>query len=114
MTDRDMSDRELIEMIRDRPGMFGLDGSYYPTAMFLTGLDVGTSGRLLAGFREWLLARKGEESSFTWMLLVIEDAFPATGLRHWASLTKSQEQSAVDHLFDLLLAFLAAREPAGR
>ncbi|MER7099682.1 hypothetical protein ABT383_08360 [Streptomyces humidus] len=109
-----MSDRELIEMVRDRTGMFGLNGSYYPTAMFLTGLDLGTSGRLLDGFREWLLARKGEESSFTWMLLVIEDAFPGTGPRHWASLTESQQQSAVDHLFDLLIAFLVERQPAGR
>jgi hypothetical protein len=105
-----MTDRELIEKIRDRPGMYSLEGTYYPTAMFITGLDIGTSGRLLDGFREWLLARKGEESSFTWIPLVLEDAFPGTGIRHWKSLAESQQQPAVDHLFDLLTAFLAERE----
>jgi len=105
-----MTDRELIEKIRDRPGMFGLDGSYYPTAMFVTGLDVGTSGRLLDGFREWLIQRKGDESSFIWPLLVLEDAFPDAGIRHWTSLTESQQQPTTDHLFALLLAFLTERE----
>ncbi|WP_329218438.1 hypothetical protein OG352_19185 [Streptomyces sp. NBC_01485] len=105
-----MTDRELIEKIRDRPGMFGLDGSYYPTAMFLTGLDLGTSGRVLDGFREWLLIRKGEESSYMWIPLVLEDAFPGTGIRHWKTLTESQQQLAVDHLFALLVAFLTERE----
>jgi hypothetical protein len=105
-----VTDRELIEGIRDRPGMFALDGSFYPTAMFLTGLDCGTSGRLLDGFREWLLRRQSKESSFIWPLLVLEDAFPASDVHHWSSLTNEQQQPAVDHLFALLVAFLAERE----
>ncbi|MER5530733.1 hypothetical protein ABT075_40190 [Streptomyces sp. NPDC002677] len=107
-----MTDRELIEKIRDRPGMFGLDGSYYPTAMFLTGLDLGTSGRLLDGFRAWLLERRSEESTFIWPLLVLEDAFPDSGVRHWTDLTREQQQPATQHLFTLLLAFLAERGSA--
>ncbi|MFF4502914.1 hypothetical protein [Streptomyces sp. NPDC001401] len=107
-----MNDKDCIEAIRDRPGMFGLDGTYYPTAMLVLGIDVGTSGRLLAGFREWLLARKGEESSFMWIPLVLEDAFPGTGIRHWKSLAESQQQPAVDHLFALLIEFLTERETA--
>ncbi|GAA3844645.1 hypothetical protein GCM10022403_090680 [Streptomyces coacervatus] len=105
-----MNDKGLIENIRDRPGMYGLDGTYYPTAMLVLGIDLGTSGRLLDGFREWLLARKGEESSFMWMLLVLEDAFPGTGIHHWKSLTENQQQPAVDHLFALLIEFLTERE----
>ncbi|WP_406494928.1 hypothetical protein OHB06_31025 [Streptomyces sp. NBC_01604] len=52
--------------------MFGLDGSYHPTAMFLAGLASAP----------WLVRRKGEESSFVWTRLVLEDAFPDAGVRH--------------------------------
>ncbi|MEU4151715.1 hypothetical protein [Streptomyces sp. NPDC026659] len=107
-----MTDRELIESIRDRPGMYGLDGTYHPTAMLITGVDIGRSGRLLDGFREWLLARKGEDSSFMWLILVLEDAFPGTGIRHWRQLSDSQQSVAVDRLFALLTAFLAERDDA--
>jgi len=105
-----MTGIELIKKIRDRPGMFGLDGSYYPAVMLLTGLDLGTSGRLLDGFRAWLLQRGGKENSFIWPLLVLEDAFPDSGVRHWSSLTEEQQQRAMEHLFTLLLAFLAERK----
>ncbi|MFB0618674.1 hypothetical protein [Streptomyces sp. AGS-58] len=105
-----MTDTELIASIRDRPGMYCLDGSYYAAAMLVAGIDLGRSGRLLDGFREWLLARKGEESSFVWILLVLEDAFPDAGIRHWSQLTDDRQQQAVSHLFALLLAFLSERD----
>lgn len=107
-----MTDRELIENIRDRPGMYCLDGTYYAAAMLVQGIDLGTSGRLLNGFREWLLARKGEESSFMWIPLVLEDAFPGTGIHNWKQLSDSRQQPAVDHLFTLLIAFLSERDAA--
>ncbi|MEU8471909.1 hypothetical protein AB0F30_29060 [Streptomyces sp. NPDC029006] len=78
-------------------------------AILVTGIDLGRSGRLLDGFREWLLARKGEESSFVWILLVLEDAFPGAGVRRWTQLTDDRQQQAVNHLFTLLLAFLSER-----
>ncbi|MFI9171866.1 hypothetical protein [Streptomyces lincolnensis] len=88
-------------------------GLYYPTATFLTGFDLGSSNRLLRGFDEWLVARKGEKSSLGWTALVLEDAFPGAGIRHWAALTEEQQQPAVDHLFDLVLAFLEERDASG-
>lgn len=33
---------------------------------FIVGLDLGTRGRLLEGFREYLILRLGEESSLWW------------------------------------------------
>lgn len=107
-----MTDRELIESIRDRPEMYCLDGTYCAAAMFVAGIDLGTSGRLLDGFREWLLARKGDESSYMWIPLVLEDAFPGAGIRRWKQLTPEQQQPAVDHLFTLLVAFLSERDAA--
>ncbi|MYW42724.1 hypothetical protein [Streptomyces sp. SID161] len=107
-----MTDAELIGSIRDRPGMYALDGTYYAAAMLVTGIDLGTSGRLLDGWRDWLLARKGEESSFMWIPLVLEDAFPDSEIRHWSQLTEGQQRRAVDHLFTLLLAFLSERDAA--
>ncbi|MCD7441323.1 hypothetical protein K4B79_24250 [Streptomyces lincolnensis] len=105
-----MNDRELIEQIRARPGMFGLNGFSYPTAMFLTGFDLGSSNRLLHGFEEWLIARRGEQSSLGWPALVLEDAFPGADIRYWGTLTEEQQQPAVDHLFRLVLDFLDKRE----
>ncbi|MEU7662565.1 hypothetical protein [Streptomyces lincolnensis] len=105
-----MNERELIERVRDRPGMFGLNGFYYPTVTFLDGYDLGRSGALLQGFTEWLIARKGKETSLGWRALVLEEVFPDSGIRHWSSLTEDQQQPAVDHLFALLLDFLDERE----
>ncbi|MEV7682940.1 hypothetical protein AB0O64_30975 [Streptomyces sp. NPDC088341] len=110
MDDKEL--RELIGKVRDRPGLYGLDGTYYPTVTFLMGLDMGRSGRLLDGFTEWLLRRKGEESSLGWQALTLEEAFPDAGIRHWGALTKDQQQLAVDRLFSLLLDFLDERDSA--
>ncbi|WP_251096557.1 hypothetical protein [Streptomyces sp. Caat 7-52] len=107
-----MTDRELIESIRDRPGTYALDSTYYAAAMLVAGIDLGTSGRLLDGWRDWLLARKGEESSRMWIPLVLEDAFPGTGIWHWTHLTTQEQQHAFDHLFILLIAFLSERDAA--
>ncbi|MFI2765456.1 hypothetical protein ACH5A3_42690 [Streptomyces echinatus] len=105
-----MTGKELIESIRDRPGMYALDGTYYATVMLVVGIDLGMSGRLLDGWRDWLLARKGEPNSRMWICLVLEDAFPGAGIWHWSHLTQEQQQHAVDHLFTLLIAFLSERD----
>lgn len=107
-----MNEKEFIEQVRARPGLFGLDGSYYPTATFLEGLDLGWSGRLLDGFSKWLVERTGEKSSLGWRALAIEEAFPGAEIRHWRSLDKEQQQHAVDVLFSLLLQFLQERDDA--
>ncbi|MCD7441324.1 hypothetical protein K4B79_24255 [Streptomyces lincolnensis] len=107
-----MKDREVIEAIRDHPQGYGLDGTYYPTAMFLTGIDVGRSNETLRGFTEWLVVRRGELNSFYWHKLVLLDLFPDMSLYTWRSpehLTPEQHQQAVEHLFSLVLEFLDVR-----
>jgi len=106
-----VNDKEFIEQVRDRAGMFGLNGSYYPTAMFLQGFDIARCGGLLRGFTEWLVVRKGECSSFNWLASVFDEALPGVGVRHLKNgLTPDQDQQAVDHLFSLVLEFLDVRD----
>ncbi|MBT2389048.1 hypothetical protein J7E87_06335 [Streptomyces sp. ISL-1] len=105
-----MNDKEFIEQVRARPGIYGLNGTYYPTVTFLVGFDLGRSGGLLRGFNEWLVARKGEETSLNWIALILEEAFPDAGIRHWTALDREQERHAVHRLFSLLLEFLTVRD----
>jgi hypothetical protein len=107
-----VDDKRLVEKIGEHPEGYGLDGTYYPTAMFLTGIDVGRSGGLLRGFTEWLVVRRGECSSFYWHKLVLLDLFPDMRLDGWKDpdhLTPEQHRQVVEHLFSLVLEFLDVR-----
>ncbi|MGW1729141.1 hypothetical protein ACWCQK_40685 [Streptomyces sp. NPDC002306] len=107
-----MNDKQLIEKIRDNAEGYGLDGTYYPTVMFLTGTDIGRSSGLLRGFTEWLVVRRGECNSFYWHKLVLLDLFPDMNFRDWKApshLTPDQHRQAVEHLFSLILEFLTVR-----
>ena len=107
-----MNDKQFVEAIRDSPEGNGLDGTYYPTAMFLTGSRRRQVGRTARGFTEWLVVRRGECSSFHWHKLVLLDLFPDMSLKGWKNpdhLTPEQHRQAVDHLFSLVLAFLDVR-----
>ncbi|MEU2496504.1 hypothetical protein QRN89_10395 [Streptomyces chengbuensis] len=105
-----MADKQLIEHLRARPGIYGLNGTYHPTAMLLLGFDLARDGGLLRGFREWLVVRKGEPSSAVWYALVFQESLPGVSLRNWGRLEPEQDQRAVDHLFSLVLEFLDVRD----
>ncbi|MDX3054954.1 hypothetical protein PV394_07360 [Streptomyces sp. NE06-03E] len=105
-----MNDKKRLEQIRDRPGMYGLNGTYHSTAMLVLGFDLGRSGDLLDGFTEWLVVRKGEPSSLVWFALVFQEALPGGSLQNMAHMDPHQDQQAVDRLFELLLQFLELRE----
>ncbi|MFI5677361.1 hypothetical protein [Streptomyces cellulosae] len=110
-----MNDRKFFEGVRSRPGLYGLNGSYKSTFMFLIGFDEARSGGLLRGFTEWLVVRKGECSSFGWQALVLDEALPDVESWGWNKLEKlnsQQERKAVDLLLSLLLEFLAVRDDA--
>ncbi|MFD3437253.1 hypothetical protein ACFWU3_07085 [Streptomyces sp. NPDC058685] len=107
-----MSDRQFVEQLCARPGMYGLNGTYHPTAMLLMGFDLARDGALLRGFREWLTVRKGEPSSLVWYALVFQEALPGVSLLNWGRLEPEQDLRAVDHLFSLVLEFLDVRDDA--
>ncbi|MCX4859339.1 hypothetical protein [Streptomyces canus] len=108
-----MNDGKFFEGVRSRPGLYGLNGSYEATVMFLVGFNEARSGGLLRGFTEWLVVRKGECSSFGWQALVLDEALPDVESWGWNKLGKlnpEQEQEAVDLLLSLLVEFLAVRD----
>jgi hypothetical protein len=105
-----MNDMNLIEQIRARPAIFGLNGSYGQCVTFLEGFDLGRSGGLLRGFSEWLVVRRGVASSLGWRTLVLEMAFPDAEIRRPDSLNHDQSLHATDCLFSLLMEFMPLRD----
>lgn len=102
---------EHLELIRTRPGMYGLDGSYGSYVTYLYGYDAGTQGSALLGFREWLLLKLGRQSSFVWSSLITELAVPgASGSFGYRGLDEEQNQTAVQALFQFLRDFLRDRD----
>lgn len=49
--------RDLVTAVRREPARHGLDGTFATATAFVLGLDAGTSGSMLTGFREWLVVR---------------------------------------------------------
>jgi hypothetical protein len=129
-----MNYRELFQQIRERPGMWGLDGSYGQFCAFLLGCDAGNAWSLLIGFREWLVVRFKEShrpDNVVWDGLILWLAFPEcwratplwadksvavytlelpAGTRTDPSETNNHARRAVELLFDLLDAFWEERE----
>jgi hypothetical protein len=98
--------QELVTAIRREPARHGLDGTFATTTAFILGLDAGTSGSMLTGFREWLVVRLDRDHNLTWPALV----------RHLAPggwihpLTPRADTEAVITLHRLLAEFFDARE----
>lgn len=126
--------RELFTAIHQRPGMWGLDGSYGQFCAFLLGCNEGTSQALLTGFDEWLRMRfqgKHRPTNVAWPGLILWLAFP----ENWRSTplwadptvalyelaiprgtqtdpfeTNDEARRAVEMLFRLLDEFLEMRQ----
>ncbi len=110
-----MEYRTHFAAVRQRPGLYGLSGSFGQFAAYLNGVDDGSDGRALAGFREWLAVRLGRGNNLAWSGLVLHLAFPGgwPGLRERLA-DPEQNAVAVVTLFELLDEFLAERaQPDG-
>jgi hypothetical protein len=68
--------RQLFTDVRQRPGMFGLDGTFHDFTVFVRGCEAGNDWQLLAGFRESLIARLAAGNNLGWEGLVLHLAFP--------------------------------------
>ncbi|MEV7549290.1 hypothetical protein AB0N89_06670 [Amycolatopsis sp. NPDC089917] len=104
--------RELLRSVRQRPGLYLLDGSdldYRQAVTFVTGLDLGTNGRLLDGFREFLVLKADVGANLVWSSLV---RIVVHGRDH-RSMADKDDQVLVDGLWDLLDEFLAETAAAG-
>lgn len=104
-------DRELLSNVRKRPRTYLLDGSFVAHTAFITGLEAGAGWMPLRGFREFLLAKIGTESSLAWPGLVPWLVEP---IGHkdvsFRGLGDDLDAAATTRLNELLDEFLAIRE----
>ncbi|MGK8524602.1 hypothetical protein ACRS6B_25020 [Nocardia asteroides] len=100
-----MDYRELLRNVSARPGMYfaGSELGYDKLVAFITGVDIGSQGSMLAGFREFLILKLDGGDNLAWFGLVIRICVPAAA----RPLGGDDEKAAVDGLFDLLDEFLA-------
>lgn len=105
-----MDYRALFSSVRRRPEMYGVQNSFPAVCAYLNGVDAGTEGKALAGFREYLVLRAGKGNNLVWEGLVRHIAFP--GNDHLPSdylADPDRERHALETLFDVLDDFLATR-----
>ena len=69
-----MDYRQLFEAVRRRPRMYIMDERFATFAAFVRGCEAGNDGQLLAGFREWLVVRRGGGRNLAWEALVLHEA----------------------------------------
>ncbi|MFG1777542.1 hypothetical protein ACGFIR_24310 [Micromonospora sp. NPDC049051] len=105
-----MDYRKLFADVHRRPGMFGLDGSFHDFTVFIRGCEAGNDWQLLAGFREWLVARCGSGDNLVWEALILWQAFRDGPPRREELQTDPElDRVAVETLFRLLDEFLRLR-----
>ncbi|WP_395295591.1 hypothetical protein ACF9IK_20255 [Kitasatospora hibisci] len=108
----EISEREYFACVGRRPGMFVGRTSFHLLTAFLTGYDqhaVRHGGHGLAGWHEWLVARRGRECSHAWPGQVLHIALP-DGWDNISDLPPEDEKQAIKVLFQLLDDFTAERE----
>src|SRR5206468_1056284 len=103
--------RNVIGAVKERPGMYGVDGQYSSAVAFVSGCDAMTGWKLLQGFAGWIRAEYGlPEGSIGWFGLAAELALPGLERsgRRYAELSPQEHVRASTQLFEMLDAFLAA------
>lgn len=109
-----MDYRKLFADVHRRPGLFGLDGSFHDFTVFVRGCEAGNDGQLLAGFREWLVARCRDGNNLVWEALVLRQAFPdGPPRREQLEADPELGRAAADTLFRLLDDYLRRRDEPG-
>jgi len=95
--------RELFRSVRARPRMYLTKPDFDSCVAFVSGVDAGSDGSVLDGFREYLVLRLGGHSSLAFHSLVLLLTFDSVPTPPW---TSEQDAVAVAGLFDLLDQFL--------
>ncbi|MGW0434065.1 hypothetical protein ACWDV4_16190 [Micromonospora sp. NPDC003197] len=96
--------RELFANVAQRPRMYLMRDDFPTTVAYIEGCDQGNAHRLLAGFREWLVAQVGGGDNLTWWALVLRLA--AAAELPPAELPPDIDARAKQTLFRLLDEFL--------
>lgn len=108
--------REHFSYLRKNQGAtLGRDLTYSEFVKYVQGVDDATN--VLDGFHDWLIARLNGGRSLVWSALVAFDALGVSPVHHstdlpadWRHRVQSADTDLVQHLFELLDAFLAESE----
>lgn len=106
---------DIVDGIRDRPEMYGLDRTFQSTVHFLLGIDVGSSAAALLGFSEWLVLKLHDGTNLGWPTLARRVLFPESP-EMWSVVSDSARLSTNESrvaLVDLVREFLADRSSRG-
>ena len=105
---------QVFDAVRRRPGMYFQSPSYDCVAAFVQGYDAACDGRLLLGFREWLVRQLGYGANLAWPALVLLVTFGSSSIPRDEADDAAGELAAIDSLFDLIERFDAVRrDPDG-
>lgn len=107
----EMSERVYFAFVAKRLGMFVVGSRLAGVESFLDGYDqhaLRHGGPGLQGWREWLVARRGQDCNHGWHGQVRHIALPG-GWERW-DLPREEESRVIEVLFELLDEFLAERE----
>ncbi|GCD99229.1 hypothetical protein EHYA_06943 [Embleya hyalina] len=110
----EMSEREYFACVGHRPGMFMGKTSFHTITAFLNGYDQSAArhgGQGLAGWSEWLIARRGRDCNHAWPGQVLHIALPHGWDTYW-DLPPDDDKHAIEVLYELLDEFAAEREAA--
>lgn len=95
------------------PGMYVQHPSFDSSAAFLQGFDVACGGRILVGFREWLILKLGSGSNLAWTELFLRFAFPESLSPRTRELTTTDPKYILGLLTEVFAVFWAERETSG-
>jgi hypothetical protein len=95
----------LLENLRKRPSMFGLDGSFGEYIAFLSGYEEASAIGPLAGFREYVATTPGVRRNLGWPIMIAQIAGVGSGQMGWHDLGVYDNEQAVKVLFDKLQSF---------
>jgi len=108
----EMSERDYFANVGATPEMFVGRRTFHALTAFLIGYDASSARHgipALAGWRDWLVARRGQDCNHDWPGQVLHIALPEGWDNPW-KLPAGSEARAIKVLFQLLDEFLADRE----
>jgi len=99
----------VLQRVAKQPSMF-LDVTDFRRACgFLIGYDMGCSGALLVGFREWAIVKADTGNNLNWSGLAMLLLFPDSTEFEKTIEQISDHDSAIKALFDLICEFIEVR-----
>jgi len=95
----------LLENLRKRPSMFGVDGSFGEYVAFFSGYEEASATGPLAGFREYVATAPGVGRNLGWPIMIMQLAGMGSVQMNYHDLGVHDNEQAVNVLFSKLRSF---------